>query len=293
MNSTIQKIRDRLCIYSGEDYAIIRKCNTKIQFYFSVIGGFVMAILLCCFISAYFFTDHLFNSIFLDFGVALVWGYIVTNMYLLLLYTISPTILPLKQRHKNNNKIELPIYNISFLLRIILIILLAIVTAQPLNILILRPFTTTYAQDIKLLLSNNSISWLITFFVCCIFLLPIYLKYSIRKFGDFYEKKAEIEKRIIEDDYTEFKNHYNHLLEQNISKYNKSVWEGVLPYLNKLDKIEATNQNRHFTEIKEELVNENPEKYEYWADPPFRTTRKIKFNTPNTEQDFLNDIYNN
>ena len=99
----MKKIRDRLCEFSGEDFSIISKCDLKIQFYFSLIGGFVLAILICCFISAYLFTDSIFHTPIQDIGIALIWGFIVTNLYVLLLYTISPTILPISIK-KNNKK---------------------------------------------------------------------------------------------------------------------------------------------------------------------------------------------
>jgi hypothetical protein len=69
----MKKLRDRLCIFSGEDFSIIRKCDLKIQLYFSLIGGLVLTILVCCFISAYLFTDSLFHSPIQDFGIAIIW----------------------------------------------------------------------------------------------------------------------------------------------------------------------------------------------------------------------------
>ena len=291
----MKKLRDSLCKFSGEDFSIIRECEQKIQFYFSLIGGFVLAILICCFISAFLFTESLFNSPIQDFGIAIVWGFIVTNLYVLLLYTISPAILPTSLK-KNNLKIDVSkgnSINASFILRIIILIVLAIIIAQPLNVWLLSSPNNTYVSTIKTLLSTNLLAWIITSMVAVIFLLPVYWKYSIRNLRGFYEVKANIEKRIIEDDYVEFKKDFKRLLENNISLINKKTWENTMPFLNKLEIIKKTKYNDCFSEIATELQNENIEKYEYWADPPFRTIKKNQIKSVFSEEDFINDIYNN
>lgn len=291
----MKKLRDRLCKFSGEDFSIIRKCEPNIQFYFSLIGGFVLVILVCCFISAFLFTESMFKSPIQDIGIAIVWGYIVTNLYVLLLYTISPAILPTSLK-KNNLKVidsRLNSINASFILRIIILIILAIIIAQPLNVALLSNPNNIYASTIKTLLSTNIFAWLITSLVAVIFLLPVYWKYSIRNLGGFYEVKANIEKRIIEDDYIEFKKDFKRILENNISDFNKKTWENTMPFLNKLEIVSKTKYNNFFSEITAELQNENIEKYEYWADPPFRTIKKNNTKSALTEQDFLTDIYTN
>lgn len=291
----MKKIRDRLCVFSGEDFSIIRKCDLKIQFYFSLIGVFVLAILICCFISAYLFTDSLFHTPIQDIGIALIWGFIVTNLYVLLLYTISPTILPISIKKTNLKVVESKTssVNASFILRIILLIILAIIIAQPLNVALLSNPNNTYASTIKTLLSTNVLAWFITSLVAVIFLLPVYWKYSIRNLGGFYEVKAKIEKRIIEDDYIDFKKDFKRILENNISDFNKKTWENTIPFLNKLETVSKEKYNILFSEITTESQNENIEKYEYWADPPFRTIKKNNTKSALTEEDFLTDIYNN
>ena len=291
----MKKITDRLCVFSGEDFSIIRKCEQNIQFYFSLIGGFVLGILICCFISAFLFTESLFNNPIQDLGIAIIWGFIVTNLYVLLLYTISPAILPTSLK-KNNLKVDeskISSINASFILRIILLIILAIIIAQPLNVWLLSNPNNTYTSTIKTLLSTNPFAWLITSLVAVIFLLPVYWKYSIRNLGGFYEVKANIEKRIIEDDYINFKKDFKKILENNISNFNKKTWENTIPFLNKLEIVSKTKYNNFFSEITTELQNENIEKYEYWADPPFRTIKKNNVKSVLTEEDFLIDIYNN
>jgi hypothetical protein len=139
MSSLLKAIRNRLCKFSGEDYSIISKCSNKIQVFFSLIGLLVLIILMCSFASALYFTEQLFHSWILDIGVGIVWGYIVTNMYVLLLYTISPTLLPTKIRKKQETKTNQFELSFSMGLRIFIVVLLAVIIAQPLNVFILKP----------------------------------------------------------------------------------------------------------------------------------------------------------
>lgn len=291
MSSIPNAIRNRLCKFSGEDYTIIQKCGNKVQFYFSLIGLLVLVILLCSFASALYFTDHLFHSIIADIGVGIIWGYIITNMYVLFLYTISPTLLPTKVRKKQALKTKKFEFSFSISLRIFIVTLLALIIAQPLNVLILKPNSTALAFDIKDLLASNPLATIITLGVVAVFLLPVYLKYNIRKLGEFYEKKAEIKKRIIENDYKDFKREYRQILESNISNYNKSVWQNLMPFLNKLEKVNPISYKKYFVEIEAELVNEKIEKYEYWENPPYRTIHKSRTENTLSEQDLLNHIY--
>lgn len=291
MNSLLKKIRNRICRYSGEDYTIIQKSNVKIQFYFSLIGLLVLVILLCSFASALYFTEHLFHSIIADIGVGIVWGYIITNMYILFLYTISPTLLPTKIRNKQEVKTNQFQLSFSMGLRIFILILLAFIIAQPLNVFILKPHSTALAFDIKYLLATNPLATIITLAVVAVFLLPVYLKYNIRKLGEFYEKKAEIKKRIIEDDYNKFKSVFKYILESKISNYNNSVWNNLMPFLNKLENVNPVSYQRIFAEIEKELTTEKIDKYEYWANPPYRTIYKSRTRNTLSEQDLLNHIY--
>lgn len=291
MSSILKSIRNRLCKLSGEDYSIISKCSNKIQVFFSLIGLLVLVILLCSFMSALYFTEHLFHSVIADIGVGIIWGYIVTNMYVLFLYTISPTLLPTKIRKKQEVKTNQFEFSISMGLRIFIVVLLAVIIAQPLNVLILKPNSTALAFDIKHLLATNPLATLTTIIVVAIFLLPVYLKYSVRKLGEFYEEKEKVEKRIITDDYKDFKREYKYLLESNITNYNKSVWENLMYYLTKLERVNPIAYQKHIAEIKNELVPEKIEKYEYWENHPFRTIRKSKTKNVLSEQDLLNHIY--
>lgn len=292
MSSILKSINTNLCKLSGEDFAIIKQCSPRIQLHFTWIGVFVLAILICCFFSAFYFTDNLFHNTIVDVGIGFIWGYIVTNMYVLLLYTITPTLLPVKSKMKKS-KVQAQQFNFSFsmILRIFMMILLAIITAQPLNIFLLQPNSLELANDIKNLLARNPFATMITIIVVLIFMLPIYLKYNIRKLGEFYETKASINKRIVEDEYRIFKRDYKRTLEYQISEYNKSVLGKLFPYLEILKSAKPESYKLHFNDIEKELTNESIYKYEYWADPPYRTIKKSVVKSNLSEKDLLDLIY--
>src|SRR5690606_10397229 len=144
----------------------------------------------------------------------------------------------------------------------------------PLNVWILNPESTSLAFDIKLLLRTNLIASILTGIVIAVFLLPVVLKYRIRQFGEFYEKKATIKKRFIQDDYQDVKKDYKQLLEANIANYNKVVWGNLMPYINQLERVNSISYQKYLTQIEKDLTNEQFDKYEYWADSPYRTINK-------------------
>jgi len=283
MNQKPDTIRKYLFKLSGEDPSIISQCGRKVKNNFTAIGIFVLFILICCFLSAFYFTDHLFqpeegmsdssNHLVADIGVGLVWGYMVTNMYILLLYTITPNLLPVRNKRKGKRIITFD-FSLSMAIRLYLVAIFAIVIAQPLNILIFRKGTTRFVQDIKELLGGNVWAWLITLLVVLIFLLPIYLKYSIRKLDEFYAKKKQINIRIVQEEYNEFKSDYEEIFKEKINSYNDSIRENLKPLLAKLERINPNSYRRHLEEIEQELMYSPIRKYEFWKDAPFRTVKK-------------------
>lgn len=451
MSGPTNSFRLLLCTFSGEDNFIIKKCPAPIQISFALIGLFVIAIFVGCFASAYFFFNSLFQGkFFISFPIGIIWALLVANMYLLLLYTVSPAILPTKKKPQgiNNN-----FFTLSMFFRICFMSLLAIITAQPLNVIFFTPSIETslkkdiqeektkmiivadslliknevalfkdfnkkvkmrcthtqiqevksnaaiintkikkdslfahqskqllaqfnklenkiwldskeikrkhellkgltlltaqqimsdmafidtidqaqitnqslvsdfikyktslkaainqklenyrqldflllqsnfYIKRIQLILFQNPFSWLVTIFVCLVFLLPIYFKYKIRDTTGFYDKKIQIEKKIVLEEYAKFKGNYSKILERNIVKYNFKALTELAGYLAKLEKANPASLRKLEEHIKEEYKAEIVSKYEYWADNPFRTIKKFDHKNLRKEKDFLSTIY--
>ena len=158
MNKRINEIRLFLFTCSGEDNYILKRCKTRIQLRFAFIGFCVLLIFFGCFFSASCFTYSLFNgAIWASIPIGFFWGAMVVNMYLLLLHTISPAIIPLaaKKKRKKDSEIvseeEKPRFlNLSMFLRLSFMMLLAIIIAQPLNVYLLKSSVSSSIEKHKL-----------------------------------------------------------------------------------------------------------------------------------------------
>lgn len=159
MNKTINSIRLFLFTCSGEDNYILKRCKSAIQKRFALIGFFVLLIFVSCFFSATLFSYSLFQgAVWISIPIGLFWGAMVVNMYLLLLHTISPAIIPLaskKKRKKKNSSSDESEENARFLsfsmlFRIGLMMLLAVIIAQPLNFSLLSSAISTHIENHKI-----------------------------------------------------------------------------------------------------------------------------------------------
>jgi hypothetical protein len=148
-----------------------------------------------------------------------------------------------------------------------------------------------YLKRIQILLSENPVSWIITLGVCGIFLLPIFWKFSIRNHGGFYAKKRHIENKLVHDDYNDFKSTYSKIFETKLREYNRQTWVTAMHLLHKLEIINPDKFSDISQQLKREIAEEPVSKYEYWADPPFRTKRKQSSKQLLSEKDFLKTIY--
>ncbi|MTH15664.1 DUF4407 domain-containing protein [Flavobacterium sp. LC2016-01] len=144
MNKAVNEIRLFLFTCSGEDNYILKRCNANIQTRFALIGFFVLLIFTGCFFSATFFIISLFDGAkWVSLPMGIIWGAVIVNMYLLLLHTISPAIIPLSSKRKKNkysndnsdlNQNSNKFLTLSMNLRIGFMMLLAVIIAQPLNV---------------------------------------------------------------------------------------------------------------------------------------------------------------
>jgi hypothetical protein len=133
MTHRSNSFRLTLCVFSGEDCTVIRKSSPGISSVFAAIGFFVILIFFGCFVSAYDFSFSLFQgNRLIGIPVGIIWALLVVNMYLLLLYTVSPAMLPIKNKKKQDS-----FFTLSMFFRIVFMSLLAIIIAQPLNVLAL------------------------------------------------------------------------------------------------------------------------------------------------------------
>jgi len=125
----------------------LEKCKVPIQNRFAWLGFFVLCIFIGCFLSASFFVYSLFDhALWTSLPIGIIWGTIVVNLYLLLLHTISPAIVPLSVKNSKNKKVKKTtnqFITLSMFLRLCFMMLLAIIIAQPLNVF----FLSTFVKD--------------------------------------------------------------------------------------------------------------------------------------------------
>lgn len=121
-------LKKYLCTLSGDDYGIIEQCGQSLQNRFAMIGTFVLFIFCLCFVSSYFTFIKLFPNFLVGIPIAFFFAWMITNIYLLLLYTLSKNVLP----HKRDKKTKI----FSIVVRIIFICFIAVVVSKPLEALL-------------------------------------------------------------------------------------------------------------------------------------------------------------
>lgn len=248
MNKAVNGFRLFLSIFSGEDDYIIRRCPVNIQISFALIGLFVILIFVGCFVSAYEFSVSLFEgSLLISIPIGIVWAMMVTNMYLLLLYTVCPQILPAKENPEH------PITSFlsaSMFFRISFISLLAIIIAQPLNVKLLSSSVQSsinkhiVAEKVKMIIVSDSI-----LIKKEIEIFNDFNKYLISKGNNETIENASknlniIYKKLVDD--VSFMNHSKTLLDT-LQKIDNKVW---------LNKEEKSDKDRILTILSSLVSNE-------------------------------------
>lgn len=141
---------------SGEDVSIISECDKKIVRRFEGIGLFVAIIFSICLISVLWFMYCAFEgNLLISLPVGIIWAFMVVIIYLLLLYTITPPILPVQKRKSFKKYVAVAYedtkntFTGSFIARIGFIGVLSVIIAQPLNTLLFRKFADNKIEDFK------------------------------------------------------------------------------------------------------------------------------------------------
>ncbi len=148
-----------------------------------------------------------------------------------------------------------------------------------------------YTLKIKYLLGNNFFAFILTVLVAITFCLPVFAKFLIRKKFNYYKFRGSFENSIINDIYIQHCQTYNQTLYDKVSEsYNQVIHR----LGNQLELIRPLNFKRYL-ELKNQITNDSVvptiEKYQYWADPPFRTERKSEI-FRNSQKDLIDKMYN-
>lgn len=313
-----------LCTFSGDDYSIISQCKDKtIQYRFMVIGGFVTAIFALCFISCYFTFTKLIQNYYIGLPIGLFFSYMITNIYLLLLYTLSKNSFPCKTDKAAQ------LFSIS--IRVIFICFIAIVVSKPLETMLYssdleneiaiykqeqiskyKQSTTEYfneeTKNLKLIIEKQKL------------LYTNAETSQIENYKKLLEKK-ELQKDELITSMTNLVNNSNYYIQSIVilnSKY-RACWlftfftmfvflfpaylknflgeqsfyyETKRSIENRLVKEEYASFKARYNLLFQEYFNRNIQFSEPFIDPPFNTIRKKDEREFLKEDDLISDLYN-
>ena len=123
---------------SGDDKNVIAKCNKSTRSRFTGIGVLVSIIFSLCFVSCFLTFTGLLQNLWIGIVIGLFFAWMITNIYLFLLYTLSKTGFP----YIPNKTARF----ISVSIRLIFIAFISIIVSKPIESLI---FSKPLAQDIQ------------------------------------------------------------------------------------------------------------------------------------------------
>ncbi|WP_200975609.1 DUF4407 domain-containing protein [Echinicola sp. 20G] len=126
---------------SGDDYNVVGKCDKSTQHRFTAIGVLVACIFVLCFISCYFAFTKLFQNYYTGIPIGLFFAWMITNIYLFLLYTLSKTGFPYIP-----NK---PARYVATTIRLVFIAFIAIVVSKPIESLVFSKQLALEMQSFK------------------------------------------------------------------------------------------------------------------------------------------------
>ena len=133
------KLRKFFWTLSGDDKNVIAKCNKSTRSRFTGIGLFVAVIFILYFVSCFLAFTGLLQNLLIGIVIGLFFAWMITNIYLFLLYTLSKTGFPYIP-----NRIA---RFISVSIRLVFIAFISIIVSKPIESLI---FSKPLAQDIKI-----------------------------------------------------------------------------------------------------------------------------------------------
>jgi hypothetical protein len=113
---------------SGDDLSIIEKCKFSTRARFTWIGILVFLVFSICFISCYFAFKQLFQNNYIGIPIGIFFSWMITNIYLLLLYTLTKSSLPYAKSKLTRT--------ISVTIRVFFVIFIAIIISKPIESLL-------------------------------------------------------------------------------------------------------------------------------------------------------------
>jgi hypothetical protein len=247
-DSILNKINEQLWKLSGGDYIIIQSCQPVIKNRFALIGLLVCLNFLLCFLCGIYTVYHFFGNIYLSLPIALFFSWMVINIYLVLLTTLSKNKLP--------HVVDSAAAKVSTTIRVFFILFIAMIISKPIECMLFEhhPYmveniskhrerlvneilkssenpTFFDKEVIESKINNNYFfsfrlkeinsvpsAWFITIVIITLFLLPSLITFLMKGTNPYYNKKGLLEKNLINKEYVEFLQSYRNLFEKNIGR---------------------------------------------------------------------------
>lgn len=149
-----------------------------------------------------------------------------------------------------------------------------------------------YTLKIKLLMGENIYALILSLLTICLFLAPGFAKFLLRKKFNYYKFRSGTENSMIIDFYKSNCETYKQILNQKIITQKEEVKEKLLEKIEILKEFNSSKYELLRQELELDSTYDVLEKYEHWADAPFRTLRKSDLHYPN-KQELLTKIYRN
>lgn len=112
--------------FAGEDPFILTECNKEVRVKFSLIGLFVVVVMVITFISISYGVYHLLESYEIGFMIGVYSAFLIMFLYMFVLYTLTKDVLP----YKKKKKVEV---SISYVIRFGFLFALGLVVSQPIE----------------------------------------------------------------------------------------------------------------------------------------------------------------
>lgn len=226
---------------AGADPNILKDSGEQSQKRFLLIGILYIIINLIIFVSFFGLFYGVFDTFFVGLFGALLMTFVIGNIYRLTLVSLEPQTLPVKK--------ELGSMIASMGVRYTVVCLFAIFISKSLETTFLGFLvngeveqhiaaisskgtskfvyqeSSLFLEHMILLNEHHPWVWTITVSVVLFFIMPVFLRASLRKKKEYYSIKRIIDKAIVEDNYFGVKKYLNSLYSNMYKAYNDKSFD--------------------------------------------------------------------
>lgn len=242
----------------GADVEILLNSGDDSKESFTRIGRLYLIVNCITYLSLFGLFFGIFENLIISILSSIVFGFLITNIYLLNLISLEPRSLPVS--------IEIGSVVLANVIRYTTIFLFAIFISKSFEILLFGFFNSRSFQNydgskgfvfqLFQLNNDNPALWILTAIIVSLFIYPIYLRHRLQRTNEYYSIKQKKEIKLVRQEYLKFK------------EYHFRFMSNV--YLKKKSK---------YVEPKLKFI-----------DPPFNTKRVDKDGGFKSIDDFLNDF---